>query len=453
MDLDDYPKVWVILANGILRVKQCRGRSLLFLLHFTGVFGIFAFIIEKEASLKKTTLICLIFLCFSGAKGGGFQLNEHGARSMGQAGAFAARAYDASAVYFNPAGLAFQQRNSFYGGTTLILPAIDFYGPSNLGVNTKSEMTRQMFTPVNAYVKYGISDELHFGFGVYNAFGLGSEWPSAWDGRQITIKADLQTFYFSPTLAYKISDQLSLGAGFNYIIGDVLLRQEVGGVPVGSTAPVVDLELAGNGMGFNLGALYKFSESLSLGVTYRSGSKIEGTGTAAFTPNPPQLGLPNGDVSGNIELPSTGYVGIAMKPMDHLEVEVDYQFVGWSSFKELRIDFKKDGSSTVQPKNYEDTYIFRAGGEYTMEMLTLRAGYLFDNTPVQEKYVDPILPDADRHGWNFGFGYRWSEEITIDAAYLFLKVRQNRVRNTVTSFDGTYNSIANLFAMNVSYSF
>lgn len=403
--------------------------------------------------MKKIYSVFLLWFYVFFAYAGGFQLNEHGTRSMAQAGAFAARANDASAVYFNPAGLAFQNRNSVYLGSVFIMPDIDFYGPSNLGSNKKTSMNSKLFTPINAYVKYGITDDIHFGFGVYNAFGLGTEWPETWDGRRISIKADFKTYYFSPTLAYKISEQFSVGAGINFITGDVLLRQEVAGVPVGSTPPKVELELSGNSIGFNIGALYKFSETASLGLSYRSGSKIEGTGTATFTPNYAALNLPNGDVSGNLELPATMYVGVAMSPMDNLEVEVDYQYVGWSSYKELKIDFKKDNSSTVQPKNYEDTYIFRVGGEYTMEALKLRGGYLFDNSPVQQKYVDPILPDADRHGWNFGFGYQLSQDITIDAAYMFLKVNQNRVTNTETAFDGTYNSIAHLFAVNVGYSF
>ncbi len=389
----------------------------------------------------------------SSAYSGGFQLNEHGARSFAQAGAFVARASDASAVYFNPAGLAFQTGNSVYLGSVLIMPEIDFYGPSNLGSNKKSSMKRQMFTPVNAYMKYGITDDLHFGFGLYNAFGLGTEWDPTWEGRRISIKADLQTFYFSPTLAYRINEQFSVGAGINFITGNVTLRQEVASVPVGAKPPIVDLELSGNNFGFNIGALYKFSESASLGISYRSSAKIEGTGTATFTPNYPALNLPNGDVSGNLELPATMYVGVAMNPMDNLQVEVDYQYVGWSSFKELRIDFKKDNSSIIQPKNYQNTYIFRMGGEYAMDELTLRGGYLFDNTPVQQKYVDPILPDADRHGWNIGAGIRISENISVDAGYMFLKVNQNRVTNTETAFDGTYNSIAHLFSMNIGYTF
>lgn len=403
--------------------------------------------------MKFKLVLLNIVICTVFVSAGGFQLNEHGARSMAQGGAFAARARDASAVYFNPAGLAFQTRNSIYLGSTFITPEIDFYGPSNLGSNKKTSLKSQLFTPINAYVKYGITEDLHFGFGVYNPFGLGTEWDPAWDGRRIIIKADLKAFAFSPTFAYKVNDELSIGAGVNIITGSVKLQQEVASVPVGGNPPIVDLELSGNTYGYNFGLLYKFSETASLGVSYRSGAKFEGTGTGTFTPNYSALNLPNGDVSGNIELPATAYIGIAMSPMDHLEVEVDYQYVGWSSYKELKVDFKKDQSSIIQPKNYQDTYIVRLGGEYTMDDVKLRAGFLFDNSPVPPKYVDPILPDADRYGWNIGFGYQLSEDILIDAAYLFLKAQQNTVTNTETAFDGTYNTIAHLFTLNIGYSF
>ena len=77
--------------------------------------------------------ILSVFSCvFTILTAGGFQLNEHGTRAMGQAGAFAARAYDPSAVYFNPAGLAFQDRDALYIGTVLITPLIDFYGPTHI---------------------------------------------------------------------------------------------------------------------------------------------------------------------------------------------------------------------------------------------------------------------------------------------------------------------------------
>jgi long-chain fatty acid transport protein len=399
--------------------------------------------------MRKYFVCSLLLLISTCLYAGGFQLNEHGARAMAQGGAFAARAYDASAIYFNPAGLGFQHHNYFYAGTTLIMPASTFYGPTNLNLGTKNEMVDQLFTPINFYATYHLTDDLNVGIGVNNPFGLGTEWNDGWSGKFITQKVDLMSFFFSPTVAYKINDQLSVGAGFNYVTGNVKIQRYVSDPfdPHGK----INLELSGTGTGFSLGVLYKISEELSAGVSYRSSVKIDADGTAKFTPN--RSAYPAGDASASLELPSTAYVGLSYKAMDHLELEADYQYVGWSSYKELKIDFRKDGTSTISPKNYENTYILRIGGEYTMDELQIRFGYLFDNNPVQDKYTEPLLPDADRHGYNIGFGYRLRENLVVDVAYLFLQFSDRTVTGTAIDFDGVYQSRANLLGINFGYSF
>lgn len=385
------------------------------------------------------------------AVAGGFQLNEHGARAMAQGGAWAARAYDASAIYFNPAGLGFQQQNSVYLGATLIMPNSSFYGPTNLGQSAKTEMNAQTFTPINVYAAYKVSDQLHIGIGVNNPYGLGTEWPTGWTGRFITEKVDLSTFFITPTVAYQITDQFSIGAGFNYVTGNVTIQQRIPTVTIAGAEPDLNLDLSGTGAGFNVGGLYKLTQELSIGASYRSSVKIDASGTAKFTPT--AAIFPEGDASASLELPATAFVGVAYKAMENLEVEADYQYVGWSSYKELKIDFKKDNSTVVSPKNYDDTYILRVGAEYTMDALQLRAGYLFDNNPVQDKYADPLLPDADRNGLNLGVGYKINENFNVDVSYLFLKFAERTVTNTVIGFDGTYQTNANLIGFNIGYTF
>jgi long-chain fatty acid transport protein len=398
-------------------------------------------------TVKRRALTMLAFFAIQlSAYAGGFQLNEHGARAMAQGGAWAARAYDGSAIFFNPAGLGFQKTSSVYLGTTIIMPTATFYGPTNLGQNTKNEMVSQVFTPINLYATYPVTEDLVIGIGVNNPYGLGTEWKEDWTGRYITQKIDLMSFFFSPTAAYKISDNLSVGVGLNYATGDVTLSRMVS-----PGDAQVKLDLSGTGMGFTGGVIYKPTDALSVGVSYRSSVKIDAEGTAKFTPT--SALFPEGDAAAALELPSTAFVGVAYKVMDNLEVEADYQYVGWSSYKELKIDFKKNNSSSISPKNYEDTYILRFGGEYTMEALQIRFGYLFDRNPVTDHYTEPLLPDSDRNGINLGVGYKINENLTVDASYLFLKFAERKVTGTEVQFDGVYQSSANLFGINFGYTF
>src|SRR5690242_14407842 len=55
------------------------------------------------------------------AHAAGFAIAEQGTAATGMAGAFTAKADDASAIYFNPAGLAPQKKLQVYLGGLLIL--------------------------------------------------------------------------------------------------------------------------------------------------------------------------------------------------------------------------------------------------------------------------------------------------------------------------------------------
>jgi long-chain fatty acid transport protein len=387
---------------------------------------------------------------------GGFQLNELGSRAMAQGGAFAARASDPSAIYFNPAGLAFQPQAELYLGTTFILPTISFYGPvtdaNDPAIKNETKMVNQTFTPINLYATYPVMDNLHVGFGVTNPYGLGTEWPSDWVGKYITTKADVQAFYYSPTVAYKINDQFSIGAGLNIVAGSVKLQQEENVI---NTDTQVEIDMTSKtAYGFTAGIQYKITPDISAGLSYRSSVKLNASGSADFNPQIALVNVVNDDVTSSLTLPATGFVGLAYKTSPNLEIEADYQYIGWSSYKQLTIDFTKDPTKDVtEPKNYSDTYIIRIGGEYTIDALKIRAGYLYDHSPVSSAYVDPILPDANRNGVNVGLGYQFTKEISADVSYMFLKFDQRSAQNTVTNFDGTYNSLASLIGVNVGYTF
>ncbi len=372
---------------------------------------------------------------------------------MAQGGAFVARANDPSAIYFNPAGLAYVNGIQLYAGATIIAPQVSFFGPSNLNVNTESKMVSQTFTPINVYGTYQVNDQLTFGIGVNNPYGLGTEWNSDWVGKYITTKVDLSTFFISPTVGYKISDDFAIGIGVNYVTGKVTLASDVSGFPFSSPPPVASLSLSANSFGFNVGALYKISPEVSVGASYRSQVKLDATGTASFSPSYSQISLPAGDVSASLTLPATAFVGVAYKAMDNLELEVDYQYIGWSSFKDLTVTFKADNSTSSSPENYQDTYILRIGGQYTIDNLHLRAGYLYDHTPIQTQYIYPLLPDANRNGVNLGLGYQLTGNLTVDISYMFLKFDQRKAENTVANFDGTYNATATLVGIDFGYTF
>lgn len=421
--------------------------------------------------VSLTALLCFL-LAYppAAAVAGGFQLNEHGARAMAQAGAFAARASDPSAIFFNPAGLSFQRGAQIMGGATLIAPSYTYYGPSNLNSNQEWEMNNKMFYPPNVYLTNtwtdGVLKGLALGVGLTTPYGLGTEWEDNWVGRAVTREIELQTFFVMPTISYAFNDWLAVGVGANIVISNVMLRRAVTNFD-----PVMDLELEGDGdvaFSWNVGLMVKPTEQVSLGFTYRAKTQVDFSGDANFHPPATlQAMFPGGPVTTGIALPSTWFAGIAWSPTEDLDIEFDFQGIGWSSYDKLAIDFEVDAENTPgvrqadvsSPKDYEDTFIARLGAEYRIPMtgIAIRGGYFYDNNPVPDKSLEPLLPDSDRHGLNIGAGIELGSHIRLDAAYLHLFFLDRTTDATSypggVYMDGMYSGSGDLFAFNITYAF
>ncbi|MBU2444380.1 MAG: outer membrane protein transport protein [Bacteroidetes bacterium] len=412
--------------------------------------------------MKKILTVVLFLVAFINISfAGGFQINEHSARAQAMGGAFTAHASDPSAIFFNPAGLSFQSGTNVMLGTTLIFPKSDFTGPTPSTIKTK--MSSNVFYPSNLYITHGMNNGFAFGLGVYNHYGLGTEWPSNWAGKSLSVKTDLKTYFINPSVSYKISNSFSIGLGVSYVYGTVAFKN-IFDVPVtpsfisvGVPDIIVDLEGAGSGYNFNAGLLMKPTEYLSIGFAYRHSTKIEFKGDAKFTNTAHLAGLfPNGPGKTTITLPSNLFAGVAYDFSNNFTFEAGLQFIGWSSYDALNIDFENNTIAWPDinsSKKWSDTYAVRLGGEYRFGRYAIRGGYVYDKTPQPDESVEPMLPDADRNVLSVGFGYVISKLITLDLAYEIVLFNERTVTAKNNVFPGTYKSTAHLVGFNFSYKF
>lgn len=413
------------------------------------------------------TALCAFLLLCSTAFGSGFQINEHGARAMAMGGAFTAAALDPSILYFNNAGITQMSGFKLMLGTTLIFPSSSFRGVSPKVNETKME--KQIFYPSHFYATYQITDKLFAGLGFNTPFGLGTKWPKDWDGRFVSMEIEVRTFNFNPVVAYKIDDNLSIGVGFQYAFGDVLINRDVK-IPspiLGETIANVDMKGdAKSAMGFSAGLMYQTDCNLNFGVSYRSEVKFDFKGSATSTGGSAlaQSSLPGGDIEASLTTPQQLVVGVSYQVNPKLLVSTDFQWVGWSSYDSLKVNFV-DATKTdiASPRMYENNYIVRLGANYLFDdRLDFSAGLLFDKNPVKDQFVDATLPDADRLGFSVGAGYKVMNNLSVDVSYMFLRFFERTVTNSMVSsvtydpnltqpFNGTYNSTANLFSLSLSY--
>ncbi|MCL4279287.1 MAG: outer membrane protein transport protein, partial [Ignavibacteriaceae bacterium] len=271
---------------------------------------------------------------------GGFQINEHGAKAMGLGGAFTAIANDASAIYWNSAGMTQLSGTNFLLGSALIAPSSSFRGVSP-AVDI-SRMKSHAFFPSHLFITHSFTESFSAGLGLTTPFGLGTHWSNGWIGRYLALETELKTFWVPITFAYSPVENLSIGAGFIYSFADVLITRNNSQAPFAGDA-YVELEGSDNfAYGYTFSLMYKPIKDFSIGASFRSEVEYEFEGTATVT-GAEQLqeidAFPGGDVTAKLTTPMNIVGGVAYQVIPQLRLSADFQWIAWSSYDSLNVDF------------------------------------------------------------------------------------------------------------------
>ena len=423
---------------------------------------------------KMVPVLLILLFTASTSFAAGFRLPEAGVKAMGMGFAFTAQADDPSAIYFNPAGLTqLKGQNIMVGVTYVRENGAEFTGTTPLtGGATASETQKSLdfFIPNMYYTKTTADGYIAYGVGIFAPFGLGQEYENKNTSifrNQIT-KIDLQTIVVNPTIAFKINEFLSVGVGIDWMWG----QAELDKTPVHPAAGnLYNSKLEGDGdtWGYNFGVLLKPTENFRIGANYRSPFTLKikdgdvtisntspAYGSGLFGPTPS-----NTKGSATIAMPATFALGAAYT-IGKLTVEADADWTFWSSFSNLPITIQNPVPtlfSTDNPKRWEDVVAFRLGVEYRVtDPLALRAGFVYDPTPVPAETMGPELPDSDRLNYMVGVGYKVGK-VTIDLAGMYIDKKDRTVNNQAitaaggTGFNGTWTGDAWLAGLDVGYHF
>ena len=392
-----------------------------------------------------SVLLVLLFLLFTASTSfaAGFRLLESGAKAMGMGFAFTAQADDPSAIYFNPAGLTqLKGQNVMLGATYLKLNDAEFKGSTPLtggATVTETQKSLDFIIPNAYYTKTTPDGYISYGVGIFSPFGLGQEYENKNTSifrNQIT-KIDLLTVVVNPTIAFKINEFLSVGAGIDWMYGKAKLEK----TPVASVGNLYNSELEGDGdaWGYNFGVLLKPTENLRIGANYRSPFtlKIKDADVNIGNTNPAYasglLGATPSSTKGSatVKMPATFALGAAYT-VGRLTMEVDADWTLWHSFSNLPITIQNPVPtlpSTDNPKHWEDVVALRLGVEYRVtDPLSLRAGFVYDPTPVPADTMGPELPDSIKLDYMVGAGYKIGP-VTIDVAGMYIDKKDRTVSN------------------------
>jgi long-chain fatty acid transport protein len=408
---------------------------------------------KKQRTFVLTAIALLLIA--PAAHAAGFMIYEHGAAAMAMAGAFTSLAKDPSALWHNPAGMAWLEGTQIMGGATFIFPSgtVDF--PTYPGAPSYDQ-EHQVFTPPNFYLTHRLSDKVAIGLGVFAPYGLGISWPDpeTFPWRFLGTSGDMQMFFVNPALAVKITDRFSLALGVSFITSKltqtVTTLKDIGEVPV-------DADLKGTSFGFNAGLLYK-GDGYRFGLNYRSRFNLDYSGTISLqTALSPQPFEGTGETT--FKFPDIVTMGLSFDLTKKLVWAVDLHYVFWSSYDGYTIHSEVPSLGLVEdthvPTLWRDSYVARTGLEFMASgRLALRAGFLYDKTPQPAATMDSTLPDADRIALTAGFGYSFGK-LTLDLAchYENFKERTSARTDVFQLIPGTFKTRALLLGLNLGYRF
>lgn len=363
------------------------------------------------------------------AKAAGFQIQEQSASGLGLAYAGqAAAVHDASTAFWNPAGQALLRGTQGASAMALIHPSSRFRddGRSTYSALGSGGQGGEAAWVPAMYGSWLIAPRWSAGFAINAPYGLATEWDSTWAGQFHAVRSEIKTLNLNPTLAFRVNEQLALGAGVSYQQIKAELTNRAVLVPVFPASAVGTGKVSGDdwAWGFNLGALMDFGQGSRVGMTYRSAIKYRIEGDLSFSGFP--AAVPSRPIGADVKLPELVSVGLSHQFNPSTRLLADWTWTGWHSIPELRITETASGTTVSNTTlGFRNSWRAGLGVEYTVAPpWLLRAGVAFDKTPIQDAYRTPRLPDENKVWLALGARYTPSPNARwwIDVGYSYIWV-------------------------------
>ncbi len=411
--------------------------------------------------LTLLPFVSVLSLSSFAAHGAGFALIENSASGMGNAYAGAgAIAEDGSTIYFNPAGMTELEGTRLTGALHWVRPRGEFTndgstvapasGGGSLSGGNGGNNGVDAIIP-NLYYSKEVNDGVVFGLGINVPFGMETNYDKDWVGRYHAVGSKVMSVNINPSLAWKINDKLSFGAGINgqYIqvelisaidFGAVCQAQELGGIIPANTCSgiganpqqmdgFIKLDADDFSWGYNFGLLYKPRLGTHIGLSYRSKITHTVSGDADFTVPSAVSFLTSSNrfvdttLRSSVSLPESSSFSLSHQ-IGQFTLLFDWTYTRWSRFKELRIEYDSSQPDSVTTENWGDSNRYAIGLNYQLNpRLLLRSGLAYDETPIPSgEYRTPRIPGNDRLWLAFGFGYQIDEQLSFDLGYAHLFV-------------------------------
>lgn len=406
---------------------------------------------------------------------GGYTNQVVGAKALSMGNAFSAVADDATALFFNPAGLATLGTQATVG----VAPTFSRtdYRPSS-GGSEESTDNSPILVP-NLFATHQLNDVLGVGVGIFSPFGLETHWSNTGSLRYVATDSRLRVVEMSAGVGYRPVPTLSIGAGAVYTRVDARLQSQMNltalnsylaGGFVPSADGVKTLEGDGGAFGYTAGVLFSPAEKYRLGLSYRSAFHVTVKGDTQLEGLSAQsAGLFGGtsyqtQTETRMILPESFTLGGAVSATEKLILSADAEWVNYGRVRNTSFEFSETDTNRAGvlnqgnpvPRDWDATWNVGVGAQYKLnDRWEPRAGYFYYPEAIPEATWDPSTPESERHGFAVGLGYK-PGPVTIDLAYNYIWFKDRSITNDVgasslSNVNGEYASSPHILSMNLTY--
>ncbi|MCH4821910.1 outer membrane protein transport protein [Gramella lutea] len=380
--------------------------------------------------MKRLFLLGLVMMATAITYAGGYRVSLQGQRGLAMGHTGVAVVNNAELAFFNPAGLVFLENkiNAAVGVSAVFSDVV--WQNDEFGQMARTDSPTG--TPFYAYFSYKLSEKFTLGLAAYTPYGSSVAWEKDWAGSHLVNDIELAAIYVQALASYKITDNLSVGGGPIYVNGSVNFNRNLNRTLTDLEGNRSNVTIDASGVsawGWSAGAMWEPVDSLRIGVNYRSEILVEAeNGDADFQniPNSPLTPFEDTQFDATLPLPAELSIGASYQLNDQWLFAFDYNRTFWDVYRSLDLDFAQPGiPDSNNPRNYKDASIYRFGLQYTAnETFTLRAGYYFDESPVQSGYFAPETPRNDSNNFTGGLSVNVTDKIAIDASFLYSRFEE-----------------------------
>lgn len=384
---------------------------------------------------KHYSLLSLSVVMAFHAHGAGFQVAEHSASGLGRAfSGETAVADNASVIARNPSAMTLFDTAQFSGALSVIDPEVNVYDKTNN--EHAKDVAPMQFVPA-AYYLSPINDQWSWGIGMFTTYGVATDYPNDIQAGDLAGDTSLLSVNINPSIAYRVNENLSLGAGLNLVYAEAELTRHQGALAplFGGNASDNLIGMTGEtiAFGWNIGAMYEINQNHRFGFGYRSAVDLDfddgkfssyGSGIATQPTVTGRL---------QITLPSIWEISGFHQVSEQVAVHYSYQQTDWSSFTELKATSPNCNDGTAgqcfyKSEKYEDNGRWSLGGTYTINaQWTARIGFAFDE---QAGEATLSIPDSDRYWYSAGASYHYSDALSFDAGFALVKSKSGSFKET-----------------------